>query len=215
MASYKEITQSTWADNTYNGMTARSIGTNLEVYEAARNSFFILEIDNLDNLLHPNYTGSITDGNAKFLNGEKAKEYLRLNVTKCPVPTYSVEVLKYQRGNDVVKFAGVPTFSEGSLTVDDVVGLDTKSILMAWLRNAYDPHTFKGGRMKNYKKNCTLIEYTQDYQAIRTWTLYGCFITGLSEGEFDKESDGKRQITANFVYDYAIMETNIENESNL
>lgn len=32
------------------------------------------------------------------------------------------------------------------------------------------------------------------------------FITGLDEGEFDRENDGKRQITAKFVYDRAIME---------
>lgn len=60
--------------------------------------------------------------------------------------------------------------------------------------------------MKNYKKTATLIEYTQDYEPIRTWTIYGMFITKLDEGDFDKENDGKRQITANFVYDRAIME---------
>lgn len=198
----------------YGGMTARSIASNLEQYEAARSGFFILEVDDLSNLLKQNYTGSINEAPAsEFMDNEKVKEVLRLNVVKCPVPTYSVETLQYTRGNDVVHFAGKPTFDGGSLTVDDVVGVDTKSILMAWLRNAYDPHTFKGGRMKNYKKNCTLMEYTQDYQLIRTWTLYGLFITGISEGDFDKENDGKRQLTANFVYDFAVMESEIEKEN--
>ena len=197
----------------YGGMTARSIASNLEQYEAARSGFFILEIDDLSNLLKQNFTGSITDEGAEFMDNASVKEILRLNVVKCPVPTYSVEPMQYTRGNDVVKFAGKPTFSDGSLTVDDVVGVDTKSILMAWLRNAYDPHTFKGGRMKNYKKTCTLMEYTQDYELIRTWTLYGVFITGLTEGEFDKENDGKRQITANLVYDFAIMESEIEKQN--
>ena len=59
--------------------------------------------------------------------------------------------------------------------------------------------------MKDYKKTCTLIEYTQDYQQIRYWTLYGCFITGIDEGEFDRESDGKRQMTVTISYDRAEM----------
>ena len=59
--------------------------------------------------------------------------------------------------------------------------------------------------MKDYKKTCTLIEYTQDFEQIRSWTLYGCWISALSEDAFDKESDGKRQITATIEYDRAEM----------
>lgn len=32
------------------------------------------------------------------------------------------------------------------------------------------------------------------------------FITDISEGDFDKTADGKRNITASFVFDRAIME---------
>jgi hypothetical protein len=77
---------------------------------------------------------------------------------------------------------------------------------MAWQYLAYNPHTGKGGRMKDYKKTCTLCEYTQDYELIRKWTLYGVFIFKLSEDEFDRENDGKRKITAEFSYDKAVIE---------
>ena len=60
--------------------------------------------------------------------------------------------------------------------------------------------------MADYKKTCTLVEYTQDYEQIRSWTLYGCWISSLSEDDFDKENDGKRQIRATIVYDRAVME---------
>ena len=76
---------------------------------------------------------------------------------------------------------------------------------MAWQALAYNVYTRKGGRMKDYKKNATLIEYTQDFEQIRSWTLYGCWISNISESEFDKESDGKRQITATIQYDRAEM----------
>ncbi len=35
--------------------------------------------------------------------------------------------------------------------------------------------------MSEYKKQATLIEYTQDYEPIRTWTIEGMFITKLTE----------------------------------
>ena len=58
--------------------------------------------------------------------------------------------------------------------------------------------------MKDYKKNCELVEYTQDFVPIRSWELIGCWISALSESDFDKESDGKRQITATIQFDKAI-----------
>jgi hypothetical protein len=57
--------------------------------------------------------------------------------------------------------------------------------------------------MKDYKKTATLIEYTQDFEQIRSWILYGCWVQDIQEGDFDKENDGKRQITASIVYDRA------------
>lgn len=163
-------------------------------------------VDDLDGrLLSPSYKGD--PANAKdsdYLT--KPEEGLRLNVVSCPIPHFEVATLEYRRGNDVVKFAGVPTWSGGSIKVDDVVGLDTKSILMSWLYKAYNPHTRKGGRMVDYKKTATLCEYTQDYELIRTWRLEGVFVTKLTEDEFNRENDGKRQITVEFSFDRAIVE---------
>ena len=184
-------------------LNTRHISANLyESYEAGRTSFFVLEVHGLNNLLKPDYTGdeSAADETDYIANAE---DNLRLNVIKCPVPHFELSTNEYRRGNDVVKFAGVPTWNGGDIVVDDVVGLDTKSILMAWLYKAYNPHTRKGGRMKDYKKTASLIEYTQDYEVIRTWNIEGIFLTKLGEGDFDRENDGKRQITATFVFDRA------------
>lgn len=193
------------------------ISSNLRDYEAARNSFFVFEIDSnqLTNLYKPDFnpdTGEASVEEGTLYDGTKAAEAIRLNVVKSSVPNFTVEVLEYRRGNDVVKFAGVPTFKDGSITVDDVVGMETKNILYAWQYLAYNPNTRKGGRMKDYKKTCTLMEYTQDYELIRTWSLEGCFVTGIDEGDFDRESDGKRQLTVAISYDRAIMD--LPNPSN-
>ena len=187
-----------------NSLTAVHISRDLANYEAARSSFFVLVVSDLDNLVKPNVSSENPNANDYISN---AKDVLRLNVTKSSVPHFTVGTEEYRRGNEVVKFATTPTWDDGSLTVDDVVGLDTKSILMAWLYKAYNPHTRKGGRMVDYKKKAQLIEYTQDYEQIRIWNIEGMFITKIQEDEFDREStDGRRKLTVSFVYDRSTMD---------
>lgn len=189
------------------------ISSDLESYEAARSGFFVFNVapDQLKNLYNVNFNrdssqeASIT--NNGLYDGTLASEYLRLNVVKAALPKFTVEAHEYRRGNNVVRYAGVPTFEGGNFVVDDVVGLETKSLLYSWLYLAYDPRTRKGGRMKDYKKKATLSEYTQDYQLIRTWTLYGVFITGIDEDDFDKENDAPRKLSISISYDYAEMST--------
>ncbi len=186
------------------------ISEHLADYEAARSSFFVFLIDptQLTNLYVPDFdpdTGNASVNDGTLFDKQTASDAIRLNVVKASVPNFTLEPITYRRGNDVVKFAGIPTYKDGSITVDDVVGLRVKEMLYSWQYLAYNPITRKGGRMKDYKKTCTLIEYTQDYEQIRYWTLYGCFITGIDEGEFDRENDGKRQLTVNISYDRAEM----------
>lgn len=191
-------------DNTLN---TSHISSNLENYEAARTGFFTMMPANAEDEVLSLIAKKLKEYSSDFAayNGKMIQDYLRLNVTKAKIPHFSVETLSYKRGNEVVKFAGVPTFDEGSITVDDIVGLDTKSILEAWLELAYDLNTRTGGRMYEYKMDWVLTEYTQDYRPIRTWRLVGCFISALSEDDFDKTSDGARQISATIQYDRAPM----------
>lgn len=188
-----------------NELSAAHISSNLDYYEAARSGFFSLIVHDIDNIVKASYTGSNPAEAAATDKITSAQETLKLNVIQAPVPHFQLSKLSYRRGNDVVNFAGIPEFSDGEITVDDVVGADTKSILMAWQGLAYNVHTRKGGRMKDYKKNCTLIEYTQDFEQIRSWKLYGCWIQNITEDQFNKEQDGKRQIRASIVYDRAEM----------
>ena len=187
-----------------NSLSAQHISTNLANYEAARSGFFSLIVNDIDNIVKASYTGD----HSSATNSDKiaqAQEILKLNVTNAPVPHFQLQKLSYKRGNDTVNFAGTPEFQDGEITVDDVVGMDTKSILMAWQGLAYNVHTRKGGRMSAYKKQATLVEYTQDFEQIRSWTLYGCWISNITEDAFNKEQDGKRAIRATIVYDRAVM----------
>lgn len=195
-------------------LDAMHISTNLANYEAARSGFFTLLVDLAPSnsttptaMLKATFNGdpaSAQDTTDK-ISAETVQELIKLNVLSFDVPHFELNTIEYKRGNDTVKFAGTPTFSSGSLKVDDIVGVDTKSVLMAWQALAYNVHTRKGGRMKDYKRDCTLIEYTQDYEQVRQWKLYGCWVKNLSEDAFDRENDGKRAITATIEYDRAEM----------
>lgn len=165
-ADYDIVANKKAIDDTLN--TAH-ISSNLENYEAARSGFFVFipasVTDPVLNLIAEKMKSFNVEAN---YTSADIQELLKLNVTQSSVPHFSLNTLEYRRGNEVVKFAGVPTFENGDIRIDDIVGVDTKSIAEAWLELAYDLETRTGGRMYEYKMDCNLIEYTQDYRPIRT-----------------------------------------------
>lgn len=177
------------------------IASELE-YEHARSGFFSFIVNDIDNLVRSDFGEEEPEDSDKIKDGV---EKLKLSVIKVNVPHFSTTTIETRRGNSVVKYAGVPTFNSGEITVQDYLGLSGKSILMAWQALTYDVINDKGGRAKNYKKNCTLIEYTQDYKKVRSWDLIGCWPSEISEAEFDKSADSERTITATIQFDRAIM----------
>lgn len=178
------------------------ISANPELYEVARSNFFTFIVDDLDNLLRSDFSLEEPEESDFF---KDAQEAIKLSVSRASIPHFSIDVIELRRGNSVIKYAGNPTFPEGTLQIQDFVGLKVKSILKAWQALAYDVVNDKVGRAKDYKKICTLVEYTQDHEKIREWELIGCFITELREDEFDVSAEGDRKIDVTIAYDRAIM----------
>lgn len=177
-----------------------STGTH-RVYQPGKGNFFEFIVEDLDNLLKPGVEKDLATTNDYILNGQ---EVIRLTVNKAPVPHFELEDISIRKGNSVVHYAGTPTFSDGTLEVDDMIGANSKAVLEAWQNLCYDVMTDQGGRAINYKKNATLIEYTSDHVRVRSWKLVGCWIKIISEDDYDKESDGLRRVQATIVYDRAI-----------
>lgn len=177
-----------------------STGTH-RVYQPGKGNFFEFIVEDLDNLLKPGVEKDLATTNDYILNGQ---EVIRLTVNKAPVPHFELEDISIRKGNSVVHYAGTPTFSDGTLEVDDMIGANSKAVLEAWQNLCYDVMTDQGGRAINYKKNATLIEYTSDHVRVRSWKLVGCWIKNISEDDYDKESDGLRRVQSTIVYDRAI-----------
>ena len=171
------------------------LASNPSVYQPALSNNFEFIVTDIDNLRRA-YEGTLIPN---------AQEVLRFSVDTVSVPHFTQEPITIRRGNSVIKFAGVPTFESGRLVVNDYIGADTKSVLMAWQSLSYDVKNEKVGSAVNYKKDCYLIEYTPDYRQIRQWILYGCWVSGIEEGDFNQSSGDKRTLTATIQYDKAMM----------
>ena len=179
-----------------------STGTH-RAYQPAKKNFFEFIVEDLDNLLKPGVEVDLAEENDYIRNGQ---EVIRLTVNKAPVPHFELNDIEIRKGNSIVHYAGTPTFSDGTLEVDDMIGAQSKAVLEAWQNLAYDVVTDKGGRAIDYKKNATLIEYTSDHVKVRSWKLIGCWIKNISEDDYDKTNDDLVRVQGTIRYDRAIPE---------
>lgn len=176
--------------------------SNPKMFEPARSNNFRFYVQGLGGLLRAGYQGQ--ESNAYL--PENADETLEFSVKSVTLPTFSQGVISLRRGNAVMKAAGLPDFTDGSLVIDDFIGADGKSILMAWQNLSYNVNTQMVGYMSDYKRDCYLIEFDPNYKVVRTWKLYGCWISSIQQDGFDHDSGDKRLITATVTYDWAKME---------
>lgn len=174
------------------------LADNPNLYEIQRGNNFEFVVTDIDGIMRAGALGN--EANARITN---AQEVIRLSVVSCPIPHFQQSVVEIRRGNSVLKYAGIPTFNAGTVRVNDFIGADTKSVLMAWQNLSYNVKTEKVGLAGDYKKDCYLIEYTPDYQAVRQWKLHGCWISNITENDYDSENSDKHQISCEIQYDRA------------
>lgn len=196
---YYNTTYSKQTDATMNTGTYH-LSDNKSLYEVQRSNNFEFFVNfGPEPMLKAGADAKTTNGT---LSG--CDEILRLSNVTAFIPHFSQETLAIRRGNSVMKAAGVPSFEEGEVSFNDYIGADTKSALMAWQSLSYDVKTERVGRMENYKKDATLIEYSPSYIKVREWILHGCWISKITEDPYDQENGDKHKINATIQYDYAL-----------
>ena len=190
--------------NINDGLSAYHLSTGTHrAYQPAKKNFFEFIVEDLDNLLKPGVEVDLAEDSDYITNGQ---EVIRLTVNKAPVPHFELNDIEIRKGNSIVHYAGTPTFNDGTLEVDDMIGAQSKAVLEAWQNLAYNVVTDKGGRAIDYKKNATLIEYTSDHVKVRSWRLIGCWIKNISEDDYDKTNDDLVRVQGTIRYDRAIPE---------
>ena len=176
-----------------------NLANNPKHYEIQRNNNFEFYIEGLSKTV-----AKIENNTYAYYN---ADDVIRISVAKAFVPHFTQNVIEVKRGNNTMKFAGVPTFSNGQIELNDYIGAGTKDILMAWQKQSYDVETEKVGLASDYKKIGYLLEYTPDYQLIRTWKLVGCWISAISESDYAYDSSDKHTVQVTIEYDKAFLDT--------
>lgn len=170
------------------------LANNPNIYEIQRTNNFEFVVSDIDGILRAGTT------NSTYAN---AQEVIRMSVVSCPIPHFNQGVISVQRGNTILKYAGVPTFDAGTLVLNDYIGADTAGVLEAWQNLSYNVTTEKVGLASDYKKDCYLIEYSPDYQPVRRWIMRGCWVSGLQEDDMNNENNNKKTIRATIQYDRA------------
>lgn len=132
---------------------------------------------------------------------EEPEHVIKIACSAVDIPTYTQSVIPIRRGNTSIKFAGVPEFGSGTVTLNDYIGADVVGVMTAWQNLSYNIGTEKVGLVRDYKRDCKLLQYSPDYQLVRTWVLQGCWISGLNFGSMSSEANEKVSINATIQYD--------------
>lgn len=170
------------------------------LYEPQRNNTFEFIVTGLDGIRK----AGTTDTDNETVTG--AQEAIRLSVSSAFVPSFEIDTISIKRGNSTVKYAGTPTFSSGSIQLHDYIGLESQEALYAWQALAYNVRTEKVGLASDYKKTAYILEYTPDYQLVRSWKLIGCWCSSVSEDNFSSDNNGNHMLNATIQYDKAIID---------
>ena len=132
---------------------------------------------------------------------EEPEHVIKIACSAVDIPTFTQSPITVRRGNTAIKYAGVPDFGSGTVTLNDYIGADVVGVMTAWQNLAYNIGTEKVGLVKDYKRDCKLLQYSPDYQLVRTWVLQGCWISALNFGSMNSESNEKVSISATIQYD--------------
>lgn len=188
-----------------NSKPGRPYGTyhladNPDLYEIQRTNNFEFLVTEIDDIRRAGLADTDTNPSAIIKN---AQEVIRLSVVSADIPHFSQRAIEVKRGNTTLKYAGVPEFSDGKITVNDYIGANTLEVLQAWQNLSYNVRTEKVGLAGDYKKDCYLVEYSPDYQEVRRFKLHGCWISSLSEDTLTNENNSKHTIQATITFDRA------------
>lgn len=208
-------------DTKFTSTIASSLFMN-ETYEPQRTNNFELQIVGLHNIVKAGFSSGdknhgYSDEVWRRLNKEKESTVreLILSIKSAFSPKTSVSVLEMQYGNTKTKFAGIPSYDNGTITWNDFYDYDTELILKAWQSAAFDDTTGAIGDAINYKRTAYLTMFSPSGRKARRWKLYNCWVSDVNGDDFSNDGNNTRGLSATFVYDKAVRLENVDGESAL
>jgi len=174
------------------------LADNPREFQPVRKNNFRFILTGVDNLLK---VGENPEEDSSYIRG--AQDVIDFSVVSFDPPHFTQEPLEVSRGNSKIYYAGVPSFDTKDLVINDFVGADGKSVLLAWQALSYNVYDDTIPSSDQYKKDATVLEYLPDNTLVRYWDLKGCWVSGISEDGWSNEDGGKKTVTATIRYDRA------------
>ena len=175
------------------------IADNPQAFQPMRSNNFRFLVYGLDRLL---VVGGDEDDDSDYI--KNAQEVIDFSVVSFDAPNFQQQSVDIRRGNSMVRYAGVPSWNQGNLVINDYAGVNSKSILQAWQALSYDVVNDTIPSAEHYKRDAVVMEYLPDNTLVRYWELKGCWVSSLSETGFNNEDANKKTVTAQITYDRAI-----------
>lgn len=207
-------------DKQYTNTLASSLFMTTENgYEPQRTNNFEFQVTGLKTLTKAGYTpkNDGPSGYSKLItdiltNNDLAQELI-LSVSSAFTPRVSLSQIPIQYGNTQTKYAGMPTYDNGTIAYNDFYDKDTELILKAWQYAAFDEETGAVGDAINYKKTAYLTMFSPSGRKARRYKLIGCWVADVNGDDFSNDGNNIRRLSATIVYDKAIRLANFNEES--
>lgn len=186
-------------------------------FEPQRTNNFELQITGLDTIKNAGMTSSNkkTNGYSQAIYNrlQNIADELVLSVKTGFSPKENVSTLEVPYGNSKVKFAGIPSYEDGTVAWNDYYDKDTELILKAWQSAAYNAKTGAVGDAADYKRTAYMTMYSPSGKVGRRWKLHGCWVSSVNGDDMSNESNAVRSLSATFVYDWAERLETLDSES--
>jgi hypothetical protein len=166
------------------------------------------------NALHANHIGAVGGGfelqranNALLyivnLDGN-ANNLVTLSLASFPLPKESNGIIEVPFLNEKRKFAGLTTYDDLAIVLNDYVDKETARLLYQWRYLVKDPVTGKIGNKAQYAKTGRMVKYGPDGQSDREYELQGIWPSALDGGEIDFSSEDGVKLNMTLTIDKAI-----------
>lgn len=134
-------------------------------------------------------------------------DYLNSSLQTITSPTKNIGQIAIDFFNTQVKFAGKPTYSDANITLNTLIGIQTKNILSAWSDMCLNDSTLAGGWARSdgtieswpslkkgtansvfphigYKVDGVLLECARDGTIVNQWEYIGMWLKSFTPGSF-------------------------------
>ena len=90
-------------------------------------------------------------------------------------------------------------------TFNDAIGPSTMQTVMEWVRLHSESATGRQGYACTYKRNVEIFLLDPSLVVVEKWILVNTFLGNVSGGNLAYNSDGIATVSADLIYDYAIL----------